>query len=301
MTAFDPQRLLRPDVADMEEYTPIQPFEVLSRRLGLAPGAIVKLDANENPYGPAPGVAEALAEYPYYHIYPDPQQTELRAALSAYANVPAANILPSYRRGRDAGLFCRLFCSRARPSTARPLRHVQLRRKPGRRPGDRPCRGCPTTPWTWMRWRSLCTTVAGGVPKLLFLTAFEQPGRANWLPPDGMRQPGCRCWWCWMRRTWSSPTTKAGPAGCWRMRTWWSCARSARPRHRGLRLGYGAFARTGSWAQLWKFKQPYNVNVAATVAILAKLRRCGAPAPYGEPVVSRASLASGRGWPQSRP
>ena len=59
MTAFDPQRLLRPDVADMEEYTPIQPFEVLSRRLGIAPGAIVKLDANENPYGPAPGVAEA--------------------------------------------------------------------------------------------------------------------------------------------------------------------------------------------------------------------------------------------------
>ena len=39
----------------------------------------------------------------------------------------------------------------------------------------------------------------------------------------------------------------------------------------GLRLGYGIFP---AWLMpyLWKFKQPYNVNVAATVAGLASLR-----------------------------
>lgn len=38
----------------------------------------------------------------------------------------------------------------------------------------------------------------------------------------------------------------------------------------GLRVGYGAFP---EWLlpQLWKIKQPYNVNVAATLAALASL------------------------------
>ena len=38
----------------------------------------------------------------------------------------------------------------------------------------------------------------------------------------------------------------------------------------GLRVGYGAFP---EWLlpQLWKIKQPYNVNVAATLAAIASL------------------------------
>jgi histidinol-phosphate aminotransferase len=43
----------------------------------------------------------------------------------------------------------------------------------------------------------------------------------------------------------------------------------------GLRLGYGIFP---AWLmpELWKFKQPYNVNVAATVAGLASLHNADA-------------------------
>ena len=84
MEAATFQSLLNPHLANLEEYTPIQPFEVLSQRLGIPASEIIKLDANENPYGPHPAVAEALAEYAHYHIYPDPQQTELRQALSAH-------------------------------------------------------------------------------------------------------------------------------------------------------------------------------------------------------------------------
>ena len=55
--------LLNPHLADLEEYAPIEPFEVLSERLGIPAERIVKLDANENPYGPLPAVTEALARY----------------------------------------------------------------------------------------------------------------------------------------------------------------------------------------------------------------------------------------------
>ena len=96
MSQFDPRTLLRPELANLEEYTPILPFEVLSKRLGIPIDGIVKLDANENPYGPLPAVLEALAEYNYYHIYPDPQQTELREALAGYVGVPAEHILPTH-------------------------------------------------------------------------------------------------------------------------------------------------------------------------------------------------------------
>lgn len=89
MTHLNPETLLRPEIADLEEYHPILPFEVLSQKLGIPAEQIVKLDANENPYGPVPAVMEALAEHNYYHIYPDPQQTELRQALSQFTGGPA--------------------------------------------------------------------------------------------------------------------------------------------------------------------------------------------------------------------
>ena len=64
-------------------------------RLGRTPDQIIKLDANENPYGPPPEVREALGSMPYPNIYPDPETRGLRAALSAEEKVPAENLLVS--------------------------------------------------------------------------------------------------------------------------------------------------------------------------------------------------------------
>jgi histidinol-phosphate aminotransferase len=78
---------------DMQPYTPIVPFDVLSKRLGIAPEKLVKLDANENLYGPSPRALEAISRSNELHVYPDPDQTALREAISSYIGVPAAHIL----------------------------------------------------------------------------------------------------------------------------------------------------------------------------------------------------------------
>jgi histidinol-phosphate aminotransferase len=85
--------LLRPDLRGLVEYEPIEPVEVLAGRLGVAPERIVKLDGNENLYGPSPRVRAALAAYDGYHIYPDPDQRAVRAALAEYTGVPAEHIV----------------------------------------------------------------------------------------------------------------------------------------------------------------------------------------------------------------
>lgn len=49
----------------------------------------IKLNTNENPYPPAPGVAQAIREAAgeSLRLYPDPECTQLRAALAAYHGV----------------------------------------------------------------------------------------------------------------------------------------------------------------------------------------------------------------------
>src|SRR5260370_25937888 len=106
---MDITNLRRPDVASMEAYAPSVPFEVLSARLGLEPEVIVKLDANENPYGPSPRVRAALAALPFPHIYPDPESTALREALARDTGVPAANLLAGAGADELIDLIMRLF------------------------------------------------------------------------------------------------------------------------------------------------------------------------------------------------
>src|SRR5512138_2965655 len=74
-------------------YTPIEPFEVLSARLGRPAEEIVKLDANENPYGPSPLARQALADLAFPHIYPDPESRALRQGLAEFTGLPAEYLL----------------------------------------------------------------------------------------------------------------------------------------------------------------------------------------------------------------
>ena len=64
---------IRRDIASMSAYTPTASLDVFAERLGLDVDELIKLDANENPFGPSPLVIEALAQLPNMHIYPDPE------------------------------------------------------------------------------------------------------------------------------------------------------------------------------------------------------------------------------------
>ena len=103
------QNLVRSDIADMAPYTPIVPFDVLSKRLGIPAEDIIKLDANENPYGPSPSVYRALADEKDYHIYPDPDSTALRQALSHYTGIDATHIIAGQGADELIDLIVRLF------------------------------------------------------------------------------------------------------------------------------------------------------------------------------------------------
>lgn len=52
---------------------------------------LIRLDANENPYGPSPRVTRALAEFADYHLYPD--YRPLREAVARYAGVSAQQVV----------------------------------------------------------------------------------------------------------------------------------------------------------------------------------------------------------------
>lgn len=71
--------------------------------------SIIKLDANENPYGCSPRVNQALASYPDINIYPDAGQTELRKLLQGYTGIGAEHIVASGGSDQLIDLVLRLF------------------------------------------------------------------------------------------------------------------------------------------------------------------------------------------------
>lgn len=261
--------LIRPDIAEMAPYTPIVPFDVLSQRLNISPGEIIKLDANENPYGPSRRVYEALVNETYYHIYPDPDSTALRQALSQYTEINASHIVAGHGADELIDLVIRLFIS----------------------PGDAAI-NCPPT---FGMYRFDIELNGGKIididrkgdfsldtesiielanqnknVKIVFITSPNNPD-------GGMLDDAC------LRELLQLPLIVvldeayiefAGKSrGNWVLehenlivlRTFSKWAGLA-----GLRVGYGIFPH---WvlSHLLKIKQPYNVNVAGATAALASL------------------------------
>src|ERR671938_231416 len=84
---------VRRTVATMSPYSGPEDPEYLAKRLGRPVESIIKLDANENPFGASPLVQEMLSTYSGYSVYPDADQRSARAALAEYAGVPAESLI----------------------------------------------------------------------------------------------------------------------------------------------------------------------------------------------------------------
>lgn len=103
------EKLIRRNLTNFGSYSASTSPETLKGKVEVPVENIIKLDANENPYGCSPRVSRALAKYPYLNIYPDAEQTELRKLLSGYAGTPAERIVASGGSNQLLDLVVRLF------------------------------------------------------------------------------------------------------------------------------------------------------------------------------------------------
>jgi histidinol-phosphate aminotransferase len=258
----------------MPPYIPIEPFEVLSSRTGRQPSQIVKLDANENPYGPLRVVRKALGELDFPHIYPDPESRALRKMLSQFTGIGEEYLLASAGADELIDLLMRVLldpgdCILSCPPTF-GMYSFDAELNTAR------CIEIPRNADFSLDLGAIRKAVEIHRPKILFLASPNNPD-GSLLDADTIDELlslplllvldeayiefagenlGAR-----ISRIGEVPQRENLVV----LRTFSKWAGLA-----GLRIGYGAFP---LWLMptLWKSKQPYNVNVAASVAAQVSL------------------------------
>ena len=110
MSTTNISKLIRPHLASIQTYEPVDPPELLARRAGVPEDQIIKLNGNENPYGGSSKVAEALSRVSL-HVYPDPLQRKVRSALAGYTGVDTEHIIAGAGSDELIDLLFRLFVS----------------------------------------------------------------------------------------------------------------------------------------------------------------------------------------------
>ena len=264
---MDIKKLVRAELLTMSCYTPIEPTEILSQQTGLPWRQIVKLDGNENPYGCSPLVYHALAVYPYYHNYPDPDQRELRKALEKYTGLSQRHIVCGMGSDELIDLILRLFLN----------------------PGEEVI-NCPPT----FGMYAFSTNVCGGrvieVPrgddfslniagikkalsertKVIFIASPNNP-TGNVTPEEeivelvetGKIVVVDEAYFEFSNKTVAQLVPRYPNLVVLRTFSKWAGLA-------GLRIGYGIFP-VEIADYLMKIKQPYNINVAAQLAALVSL------------------------------
>jgi histidinol-phosphate aminotransferase len=266
---MDIQASIQPHIKDLEPYEPPD-WKALAARAGILPEQLIRLNANENPYPPSPGVVEALARSDSYRLYPD--YGALTAAIARYSGAAPENVVLGNGGDEIIDLAVRLFLAPGQRGIVCPpaySMYVFSIRAQGGRPLPVP-RRADFSPDVEAIEAVLNDQSGDHRPRLLFLTS---PGN-----PDGLAIPLET-----IQRLLQLPLIvvvdeayvefggesalvllEAHP-NLLVARTFSKWASMA-----GLRLGYALTSPdiAGAMARL---RPPYNVNAAAVVAALATL------------------------------
>ena len=109
MAQFRIDQFIRPHLRGIETYEAIDPSTILAKKAGIPLHQVLKLDGNENPYGCSKKVLEAVASLGSFHMYPDPQQREIRRSLSEYTGVDPSYIIAGSGCDEIIDLLLKLF------------------------------------------------------------------------------------------------------------------------------------------------------------------------------------------------
>jgi histidinol-phosphate aminotransferase len=268
MVSDDITRLIRPELQSLGGYSAHTSPETLAGKVDIPAEKIIKLDANENPYGPSPKVLRALAEYRKWHIYPDAAQAALRRQLQDYVGVDADRIVAACGSGELLDYILGLFINsgdevinciptfdmyRTR-TTINGARLVDVPRNESYAVAVNEVKAAitprtkliilvnPNSPTgTATPEKDIITLLETGVPVLVDEAYYEFYSKTVVKLTD--RYPNLM-----VLRTFSK---------------WAGLA--------GLRVGYGIFPPEIA-GYLLKIKLPYNVNVAALVAVQESLK-----------------------------
>jgi histidinol dehydrogenase len=270
LSASSASHFVRETVAGMRPYQPIYPFEMVARRLGRAPEEIVKLDANENPYGPSPKATAALADGRFFHIYPDPESLILREKLAGFTGVPLEQLIAGAGADELIDLVLRAIIEpgdvvvNCPPSFgmypfSTAVNAGRLLEIPRKADFGLDVDGV------------LAAVAAEPRAKILFLCSPNNPDGSLISDADLERLLALPLLVVLDEAYVEFADIPSRMAWALRhdnlvvLRTFSKWAGLA-----GLRVGYGAFP---DWLgrQIWKIKQPYNVNVAASLAAVASL------------------------------
>jgi len=256
-----------------EGYTPVEPFEVWAERLGRAPESIVKLDANENPYGPSPRALEVLGAAKSFNIYPDPGSTLLRRALAEFLQLPMEMILAGAGSDELIDLVLRATLAPGDGVVDCPptfgvysflagVNQARVFYAPRRADFSLDVEGVEAA------------VTAESRAKVLFLCSPNNPD-GSLIPDETLRRLLClpilivldEAYVEFQGRSRIGWVTEYSNLVVLRTFSKWAGLA-------GLRVGYGVFP---DWlsARIWRIKQPYNVNAAASQAAIASLQDTG--------------------------